>query len=108
MYTIKTIEIQDGNENIYYPHTDSSVVRYHNSTVEKTLDDIELTIKNLSVSSGSLANPTLEDKIDKILGGDIFVDENENVFVDEEGNIFATSLEAGILQRLEALEAKVK
>ena len=88
--TTKTIEIQDNN-NIYYPHTDSSVVKYHNSTVEKTLDDIE---KNLSVSSlESLINSILEDKIDKILGEDVFVDEEGNVFVDEEGNIFTTSPE---------------
>ena len=39
MADIKTIEIQD-KDNIYYPHTDSSVVRYNNTTVEDILDNL--------------------------------------------------------------------
>ena len=39
MSEIKTIEIQK-NDTIYYPHTDSSVVRYNNTTVEDILDNL--------------------------------------------------------------------
>ena len=39
MSEIKTIEIQK-NDTIYYPHTDSSVVRYNDTTVEDILDNL--------------------------------------------------------------------
>ena len=48
MADIKTIEIQDNKNNIYYPHTNSSVVRYNNSNVKNELDDLNLNIQTIN------------------------------------------------------------
>ncbi|OOM75507.1 hypothetical protein [Clostridium sp. BL-8] len=36
--SIKDVEIQDDQGNIYYPHTNASLVKYNESTVEEALD----------------------------------------------------------------------
>jgi len=36
----KKIEIQDSNGNVYYPHTDASVVKYGSKTVDEYLDEV--------------------------------------------------------------------
>lgn len=41
----KNIEIQDSTGNIYYPHTDASIVKFGNSNVNATLSDL---VKNIS------------------------------------------------------------
>ncbi|AJH00424.1 hypothetical protein LF65_03872 [Clostridium beijerinckii] len=41
----KNIEIQDSTGNIYYPHTDASIVKFGDSNVNATLSDI---VKNIS------------------------------------------------------------
>lgn len=43
---IQKIEIQDDQKNIYYPHTDSSVVKYKDSTAEETLDNFNTQLNN--------------------------------------------------------------
>lgn len=45
---VKKIEIQDENENVYYPHTDSSIVKYKNSIVENELDNINSQLNDLT------------------------------------------------------------
>lgn len=37
---VKKVEISDSNDNIYYPHTDASVVKYGSKTVAEHLDDV--------------------------------------------------------------------
>ena len=54
--TISNVEIQDSNSNVYYPHTDSNVVKHGNTTVAETLTQNALQL----------------DKIPNNLGGFIF------------------------------------
>ncbi|NRT72684.1 hypothetical protein [Clostridium beijerinckii] len=39
---IKNIEIQDGTGNIYYPHTDASIVKFGDSNANETLSEISM------------------------------------------------------------------
>lgn len=41
----KKIEIQDSNGNVYYPHTDASVVKNGSKTVAEQLNDISIDVK---------------------------------------------------------------
>ena len=58
---IQKIEIQDDQKNIYYPHTDSSVVKYKDSTAEETLDNFntQLNAKANKNDLTALTNPEL-------------------------------------------------
>lgn len=58
---IQKIEIQDDQKNIYYPHTDSSVVKYKDSTAEETLDNFNTQLNaSTNIQDISLVNGWVE------------------------------------------------
>lgn len=55
--SINNVEIQDSNGNVYYPHTDSSVVKFGNSDVGTALSDV-------AYKTGTLQTNLNSDKVD--------------------------------------------
>ena len=51
--SIKNVEIQDSNGNVYYPHTDADVVKYGDTTVGASLSDLT---KQVNVQVATDAN----------------------------------------------------
>ncbi|WP_080443149.1 tail fiber protein [Clostridium botulinum] len=52
---IKNIEIQDSDGNIYYPHTNASVVKNGESTVAEQLKDIANKVDNIKIADATTA-----------------------------------------------------
>lgn len=63
----KKIEIQDSNGNVYYPHTDASVVKNGSKTVAEQLNDCANNLSQLSNSNilinGNFKNPINQRKL---------------------------------------------
>lgn len=53
----KKIEIQDSNGNVYYPHTDASVVKNGSKTVAEQLNDLENNKQDKITDSGWIDLP---------------------------------------------------
>ncbi|MDU6040592.1 MAG: hypothetical protein E6Y83_19960, partial [Clostridium butyricum] len=64
----KKIEIQDSNGNVYYPHTDASVVKNGSKTVAEQLN--ENVYKPMSATMYKLVKTTTTKKI-KLIGDSI-------------------------------------
>lgn len=81
----KKIEIQDSSGNIYYPHTDASVVKFGESDVATHLKDkvnkTDIVNNALATIEGKVLDATvgkfLNDKIDKIKFATMLVTANE-------------------------------
>lgn len=52
--SVKNIEIQDSEGNIFYPHTDSSVVKSGNTTVSEELKAVNSRIDNIKIADGTI------------------------------------------------------
>lgn len=81
-----------------------------------TIKDLNTSLENnisIAKSTGDWLNGKINEsqelinKINEILGGDVFVDEEGNIFIDENGDTFATSTELGILDRINSIEQRV-
>ncbi|WP_154696492.1 hypothetical protein, partial [Clostridium botulinum] len=51
---IKNIEIQDSDGNIYYPHTNASVVKNGATTVAEQLKEIANKVDNIDLSASKV------------------------------------------------------
>ena len=54
--SIKNVEIQDSNGNVYYPHTDADVVKYGDTTVGASLSDLTKVITDEGMYKPELLN----------------------------------------------------
>ena len=67
--SIKNVEIQDSNGNVYYPHTDADVVKYGDTTVGASLSE---RVRKSTVSITYYVNTTGSDSNDGLTSGTAF------------------------------------
>ena len=76
MSEIRNIELEDSKGNRYYFHTDASIVKYKDTTVEEQLDKITQSLIDSAITNDDLITPSLIEGFELING--YYVKTNEN------------------------------
>lgn len=73
--SIKEIQIQDKDGNIYHPSTNSTVVKYNDITVQEKITDLDKTLENIKAGTSS-------NTIDKKYSYDVLIENDDQIKVE--------------------------